>query len=307
MPGASQATKVSPDIHNELKRDVERLVGVRLSSVVDLPTNGLTNRVFAAYSASGALVIRVAPPDEVTTYEKEREYASYAASLGVRTPRVFGTAVSADWALHVSEYIPGTDLNHVEPGDSIDPWRQVGEMIHRLHRTFARNKVFSLECWAQAISKYCSTTDPAGIPYHCDERLLCIQKACDRLSKETAEYVLCHANLRANNIRIDPQGRAWLLDWGAATEHSRLIDVADLFAFDTSESGRAAFFEGYGQAFDLRDQMLVDIVIAKLAAGYIWLEQQVRNPTRSQNSTHYIAESQRVLDRLMLYSEKRRE
>jgi Ser/Thr protein kinase RdoA (MazF antagonist) len=297
----SPVTHLSPEIHADLRREVEALVGLKLSNLVELPSNGLTNKVFAAQSQSGAVVIRVSPPGGLQTYEKERECAVYAKTLGVRTPRIFGSGASATRAIQVSEYIPGTDLNRMEPTDRIGPWKQVGEMIQRLHHTTTANTGYSLERWAHAISQYCKTINHAGVPYHSEERLICIEGACSRLSKRTIRPVRCHANVSASNIRVDPHGCVWLLDWGGAIEHSPLMDIADLFVFDATEADRAAFFDGYGESFDLQNQMLKDFVITKLAAGYIWLERQAREPTRSQAATQYIAESHRVLERLTAY------
>lgn len=290
---------------SRLAGEIRRQCRVSITDVVEPPPNGFTNTVYFANSSAGRVVVRVAASGEIDTYRKEADVAARARSLGVRTPAVLGVGTTEREAFHVSQYVPGYDLNSSlvpAPGSA---WQEVGEMTQRLHSCRIPHDTpewrpdASIARFAEDRLRYCATVSRSGAPHVGPARLERITEALAVLHTRTISSVLCHGNLQGNNVRVDESERPWLIDWGSASGHTRLMDIAELYFRSPGEENRKAFYEGYGERFSDEDPFVRELVILKLATGKVWLNEKLgANPS---DPKRYIAEDFRVTKLLDRY------
>jgi len=93
----------------------------------------------------------------------------------------------------------------------------------------------------------------------------------------------------------------WLIDWSAATGHTPLLDIAELYSFPPGEANRGAFYSGYGERFSDDDPFVRELVILRLACGKVWLNEMIEADPLGPKVKRYVAEDFRVTELLDRY------
>ena len=285
-------TPTVTDLENAINTSLSSAKLGSITNLEQLTTNGAVNAVYKATLEDQAVIIRVAAAYELGTFQKEMACSQRVAGK-LKTPHVLfvGKTEYPNHAIHIAPLIDGTDLNkYTGPLDGrAEFWKQIGTATKELHKTCVGGfgeQLFdaptglnqSLDTWTDRIRDQIGfrSSGTNQIPQPLKELEAKIKRAFEVINssvkQEDTQPVLCHGNIQENNIRIDGGGIAWLIDWGTATGHDRLLDIAELYAFppsndaDTSARLRQAFFEGYGETITPEESPLLRaFIIVRLA------------------------------------------
>jgi len=268
----------------ELTRIVVKETASKVCSISTIADRGLCNAVYKIETDHLPLILRVNKASEVGTYTKERWCADLARAQGILTPKVLAVGKTEALSFHISEYVEGEDLLDLPRTARSKAWRDVGVMLQKLHQVSAQGfgedlagsvhggAPTTLKDWADWFKEYCCES---GDLIH--QQVLNVEQHrkvienFDMIGMAKVNPVVCHGNAVEKNFRIDKKGRTWLLDWGTASGHSPLLDIAELQAFVVDPEDHAAFYTGYGQTYSGNEHLLHQLTIARLTISIAWL------------------------------------
>jgi aminoglycoside phosphotransferase (APT) family kinase protein len=252
--------------HLQVAVDIARSLGRSPSEVEEIVGSGSMNRVFAIED----LIVRLdhdrSAEEALTEYRREAWCHARATAAGIRVPAIYEVGMLGGRAFIAMERVPG----RLARNDEVAVWRSLGDVARRVHEigdpceedrtalfTIARGKT-GREAWQEILERNVAELvdgDPLegfGV-YALDERNT-LRAAFEALLDYDFQYGLCHGDLAARNVIVEPNGGLALIDWGCATlgpvPHEDLCEIVRKHQLQDEATAAtvASFVEGYGEA-----------------------------------------------------------
>ncbi|HVB23667.1 MAG TPA: aminoglycoside phosphotransferase family protein [Ktedonobacteraceae bacterium] len=197
----------------------------------------------------------------VPRYLRDQGITAVVAPLATKSHTLW-TQVG-DWRVIVYQFIAGDTGLHL--GMTDENWQEVGAIFKQIHQVLLPPSGFQLlrqetfdpteyARWARAFE-----TQMAGSPGNNQVEyallscwiahqptihtlLTYMEKLASVLQRETLPYVICHADLHANNVLRDPADHMFVIDWDDVMLAPK---ERDFIFVKGPEAG--AFFQGYGR------------------------------------------------------------
>ncbi|MEV0106817.1 aminoglycoside phosphotransferase family protein [Nocardia sp. NPDC050799] len=188
---------------------------------------GNMNRVNTVHTSAGRAVVRRGLDQPVVTMVKkwmpENAAIAYARSCGVRTPRILysGTDPSTGRRFTIMQYVPGETRAFNDPEmmnwlpDLLDQVQLISS------RPLPAGMNLDTPAWQQQMIRH-ADDDYRSLPPERRSRLdrLGIGPLSDYVrpdvSRSAEPTVFAHNDLFPSNLRLDNQGKLWILDWEVA-------------------------------------------------------------------------------------------
>lgn len=256
--------------------DVLGDVVIEASSQSDGFSPGSADRVRTA-SGSRAFVKAVDRLRHSGTYDLHRRELAVMERIpaGVSAPRLLGSYVTDEWVGLVLEDIEGAHPGAAADGRDVDA---VLDALAGFPRIAAGDPAVlpdaaaefagDAEGWCRLETEGVIGELPEWVQGAYDR----ILAAADRVAEATAGEHLQHLDCRADNVILDRDGVAWIIDWPWAGIGARWTDGA-CYLFDVRMRGEAIDVEevlGRHPLFDGVADADIDSLIAALTGGYLF-------------------------------------
>lgn len=298
---------------------ISRTSSDTISNLTKPDPKGAVNTVFKGTLGSREVIVRVAR-GSFGTFQKEQmsTKTALAEPQPINTPAVLHIGEIKEFGLnhptypdafHISAFIEGKDLDDkaLSLPEKIAAWKKVGTVAAALHtkkvedfgeRLFdtpqhSRSGAHSSSSWTDDIKKSLGLDSPPSrpLPTTLHRHREKIEEALALIEGYNIAPVLCHGNIQGNNVRVTPTGDISLLDWGSATGHSPLLDIAELYAFPPSRDNpeeahelRKAFYGGYGESTTPQENKLLSaFIIVRLAQGAGYMQDKLESEVVAEN------------------------
>ncbi len=197
----------------------------------------------------------------VPRYLRDQGIAAVVAPLPTKSNTLW-TQVG-DWKVIVYPFIAGDTGLHL--GMTNENWQEVGTIFKQIHQVplppsgfrslrketfdpteYARwVRAFEIQLAAspgknkveQTLRSYWMAHQPT-----IHTLLTSMEKLAGILQGRTFPYVICHADLHANNMLLDPANHLFVIDWDDV-----MLALKERDFIFVREPGAGAFFQGYGQ------------------------------------------------------------
>ncbi|MHB8600337.1 MAG: phosphotransferase enzyme family protein [Ktedonobacteraceae bacterium] len=178
-----------------------------------------------------------------------------------------------DWKVIVYPFIAGDTGLHL--GMTDENWQEVGKIFKQIHQVplpssgfrSLRKETFDPTEYARWIHAFetqlASSSSPGKSKVEYALRsywvahqptihtlLTFMEELADVLQKRTLPYVICHADLHANNTLLDQADHLFVIDWDdvmLAPRERDFIFVREALANSSTRQEPSPFFQGYGQ------------------------------------------------------------
>jgi len=248
--------------HADIVREaLEDGLSARPTAVREVTHQGRINHSFDIATSEGDFILRLKLNCEgtgVTEHQREKGCADLVCERCDGTPEIISVGNIGPHSYSFQRKIDG--IRGVEyTGDLRPVWYQIGEYAAEFHQievpgynydVFGNNPTSPDKPWCQWYFDY--LTDPNESKLSSSGTLTPaeFQKAIGVIESIVPwEFTphLCHSDLKKENIIVTSQGKAYIIDWGAAQGHMALsMELAELFKSDIPQEHIEAFCMGRG-------------------------------------------------------------
>lgn len=223
--------------------------------------SGLTNFVFHADHAAGALVVRIArKPEKFNAFIKEQWAIQRAIEVGVPTPEVLEVGMEVVGVPYmIQRRVPGEEAIH-HPG-RLDVLREMGAYTARINgvRTKGFGKTFDWS--ANQLSRNDSWSAFLKDELRVEERLETLRRhrmlppkslrklraLLQAIGDKPRRPTLNHGDMRLKNVLVNDDGViVAIIDWEECCSQIAPYWDISLALHDLSIDAKQAFLEGYG-------------------------------------------------------------
>lgn len=284
MMSATKSRMQFSDLPAEIAAQVERVLGspvVDASSQAEGFSPGSADRVVTADGRRG-FVKAVHRARNAGSYElHQREIAVMRLiPAEVSTPALLGDVVTEDWAVLILEDIEGRHPGSARDGSDVFA-------VLDAFATFPRLAGAAREQLPTAVDEFRDEQDSwrrleqhaTPIPEWAERHRARLRAAGERVCEAVEGEYLQHLDGRADNVLMDADGRAWVIDWPWAASGARWLDGL-FYLLDASLRGEAVDVEELLSQHPLFDGVADADIDSALAAvtGRFFVKAQLPAP-----------------------------
>ena len=301
-------TQLTEEIDASVPEAVESALGVKVLSTARIKL-GIINRVYRVETDGGRFVVKVFRSRMWPEEGKLEWIEKQLAGLGILHPRmIFSSPRDASLfpnGFTISEHVEGRDAwAAIHDGSLTTEWfsEELGRILRSLHRV--RVKAYGHLCNGEGVyddfveQRLAKTTKDVDQIAARDDDLHDVvrNRTRERLLpfKNLYRPVLTHGDPNPHNCILTQSGQLALVDWDNASSSIWLRDYAHLtyqLLKETDESGREAFFNGYG-ATDLDRETIERI---ERTFHLIWDYNSLSDPDLRSDSEEFRKTKARLL------------
>lgn len=273
--------------------------------------SGAVSSVYRADAGGEAFAVKLhtADRENISEYEREeyeRESASMAraAAAGVSCPRVFATGWRGETAYSVQTFIAGVSGLEAPAGPLV-VWEELGRLARRINSIPVEDADAK---WRNYVASVLASMNESDVKitlglYAAPEQAG-LRRVFQKLVGLPLRYGLSHGDLHPRNTVVTPEGRMFLLDWGAVSRDINVVPHASLasllWELDVQGGPFHAFVAGYGLSEPEFDALLPEVLALDLISCF-WFSE---NPPRSDFGRELVAHAKGlVAERLPMLTE----
>ena len=265
---------------------VEASLGVSPTSIKLVEDQGNVNSAFDVNTKKGDFIVRSRfGSTEMHQFIREKNCADLIRQTHDWTPEIVDIGLFENNAYSVQRKVPGVMASKLQD-DLTHVWEQIGsyaEFFHSIEVSGYLRNAFRVSTsgelpWCKA---YFDQLGEASNAKLVSEGLLTAEEFALGLISlkplETLDFkpTLAHGNISLNNIIVDPNGKAHLIDWGSCVGHMAIdLDLSELLLFDVPAHHVDAYLYGHSLPSDYvkhNSEILERLKLARCFTNAHWL------------------------------------
>lgn len=263
---------------------------------------GAVSLVYRADSEKDSYAVKMHTADQGSTseyelreYEREQYWLTRAAAAGIPCPHVVATGWHNNTAYSIQTFIAG--VNGLEaPVSPLMIREELGRLAHLIHGIPVEDAEAKWRNYCNFIVASLTEDDvKITLGIYAAHQQDVLRQVFLKLAGLPLCYGLNHCDLHPRNTMVAPDGRVFLLDWGAASRDINIVPHAELasllWELDVSDDMFRAFVRGYGLS-EAEFAALLPEVLAIDLIGCFWFSE---NPPVSEYGHELVAHTQRLV------------
>jgi len=246
---------------NQVEKIIQEIIQSELGDTprltVQIEGLGTVNMVYDINGANGNYIIRLNDdPAKKIEYRKEKWCIEKVASLGVYSPKLLATGMSANVFFMIQEKVPGKNGKLCSSTEKEEIWKTLGQYARKFHEVASIedklvNEAEFHDSWRAKLIYNLKELNPKDSLLK--KNILSVKEhkwakqILSTLKLKTFKVGLIHGDLCPRNVIYNEEG-VCLLDWGTAdisvVPHNELGLIS--MSKEASEEEFLAFLEGYG-------------------------------------------------------------
>lgn len=269
-------------------------------SVPLLIGRGVVSAVYRADSDGESFAVKLHAADrnsisqyEREEYERERRWAARAAAAGIPCPQVLAIGWHGNIAYSIQTFVAG--VNGLEaPVNPLAIWKELGRLARLIHSIPVEDAEAKWRLYVASILAGLTEDDmKITLGLYAAHQQDDLRRVFQKLGALPLRYGLNHCDLHPKNTVVTPEGRIFLLDWGAASRDINVVPHAELasllWGLDVPDERFRAFIAGYGLS-ETEFHALLPEVLALDLIGCFWFSE---TPPRSEFGHALVAHAKR--------------
>ena len=228
-------------------------------------------------------------------YERERNCLIQAKAAGLPVPEVYAVGWLDDCAYSLQTFVPG--VNGLEsPADPLLLWKELGRLGRLIHSIPVEDAEGKWHRYLDSAMASLTNNDvKISLGMYALHQQTDLRRVFQKLRRHPFRYGLNHCDLHPKNTIVCPDGKVYLLDWGAASRDINVVPHAELasllFTMDVHAAPFRAFVSGYGLSEAEFQCMLPEIIALGLVSCFWYTE----NPPTSAFGRELVAYATQVV------------